>query len=273
MYTIIMNSDKSLITSVKTIIYQREKLVDKIQFLLPETYGDINIKDCIILLKYIDQGNIAHAEKLIIDDELYKEKVRCIMDVDTDLTRFSGDIIIHLSFLNLNMENGLHEEVMHSGETTIHINPISDIYSFVSDESLEIIDKAMIELEAKTKAIELMASTYDSEKADDICLNEESIHLTSHGNKIGTEIPLDTLGDSIADATDNGLIRVITEDEIVVPGDDSDTTVKYTLQLNQDTDELYLLMNGKVVSAIPTKDIGESIIDSTDEGLNEVITQ
>ena len=24
------------------------------------------------------------------------------MDVDTDLTRFSGDIIIHLSFLNLN---------------------------------------------------------------------------------------------------------------------------------------------------------------------------
>lgn len=148
-----MNEDKSLSCTVKTTLHQREKLVDKIQFLIPNTYGDINLQDSIILLKYLDQGNVPHAEKLIMDEELYKEDfIRCVMDVDTNLTRFSGDIKIYLSFLMLNGENGLHEEVMHSGEAIINIVPLDDYFTFVSDDSLQVIDKVMIELETKLKA-------------------------------------------------------------------------------------------------------------------------
>lgn len=148
-----MNDDKSLSCTVKTTIHQREKLVDKIQFLIPSTYGDINLQDSIVLLKYIDQGNIPHAEKLVTDEELYKEDfIRCVMNVDTNLTRFAGDIKICLSFLMLNGENGLHEEVMHSGETIISIVPLDDYFAFVSDDSLQVIDKVMVELEAKLKA-------------------------------------------------------------------------------------------------------------------------
>lgn len=271
MYTIIMNQDKSLTTSVKTTLYQREKMADKIQFLLPQKYEDIEIHDCIILLKYVDQGNVAQSIKLKIDEELYKDRIRCVIDVDTEFTRFAGDISIHLSFLKLNLDSGLQEEVLHSGETTIHINPIKDIYSFVSDESLEIIDRAMLELEAKAKAIDLMSSTYDNGKADDISMDDESIYLTSHGNKIGKEIPFNSLGNAISESTDEGLIRVITEDEIIVPDDETGNTVKYSLQLDQETDELRLLMNDQIVSVIKTKELGESIIDSSDDGLNEVI--
>ena len=43
MYTIVMGQDKSLITTVKETIYRREKLVDKIQFLIPQKYNDINL--------------------------------------------------------------------------------------------------------------------------------------------------------------------------------------------------------------------------------------
>lgn len=148
-----MNEDKSLSCTIKTTLHQREKLVDKIQFLIPNIYGDINLQDSIVLLKYIDQGNIPHAEKLVMDKELYKEDfVRCVMDVDTNLTRFAGDIKICLSFLMLNDENGLHEEVMHSGEIIISIVPLDDYFAFVSDDSLQVIDKVMVELEAKLKA-------------------------------------------------------------------------------------------------------------------------
>lgn len=148
-----MNEDKSLSCTVKTTLHQREKLVDKIQFLIPSTYGDINLQDSIVLLKYIDQANVPHAEKLIMDEALYKEDfIRCVMDVDTNLTRFAGDIKICLSFLMLNGENGLHEEVMHSGESTISIVPLDDYFAFVSDDSLQVIDKVMVELEAKLKA-------------------------------------------------------------------------------------------------------------------------
>lgn len=148
-----MNEDKSLSCTVKTTLHQREKLVDKIQFLIPNMYGDINLQESVVLLKYIDQGNIPHAEKLVMEEELYKEEfIRCIMDVDTNFTRFAGDVKICLSFLMLNGENGLHEEVMHSGETTISIVPLDDYFAFVSDDSLQVIDKVMVELEAKLKA-------------------------------------------------------------------------------------------------------------------------
>jgi len=271
-----MNKDKSLTATKKATIYQREKLVDKIQFLLPQKYEQLDIRDCIIVLRYIDQGNVAHAEKLIQDEELYKERIRCLMDVNTDLTRFAGDIKAHLSFLRLNPENSLHEEVLKSGEILITISPINELYAFAGDDYLDIVDKAMLELEAKQKAQDLIAETYNKEKADNLVLDREnsSIYLESNGIPINkSTIPLNNLGDAISDETESGLIRVITEDEIEVPTPDDGQTIKYTLQLNQDTDELLLLANGIVVSVIPTKDIGESIIDSTPEGLNEIITQ
>lgn len=274
-----MKSDKSLCTSVKTTLYQREKLADKIQFLLPQMYdpGGINIRDCTVLLKYVDQGNVAHSEKLIMDDELYKDKIRCTIDVGLDLTRFAGNIKCHLEFLKLNTDQGLYETVLSSGETIITINPLDDYFAFVADESLDVINRSQLELEAKLKGLELLATTYDTEKADNLVLDLEkaSIYLQSNGKQIEkSTILLNDLGNAISDETESGLVQVITEDEIEVPDNsNTGTSVKYTLQLNQETDELLLLANGVIVSIIPTKDIGESIIDSSSDGLNEVITE
>lgn len=175
MYTILMKDDKSLITTVRATLFQREKLVDKIQFLIPYMYQDLDIRNCQIVLKYIDQGNEAHSEFLIMDEELYKENfVRCVMPVDTELTQFAGDISIHLSFLNLSTEPELHEEVMHSGDITITISPRSDLYNFVSDKSLSIIDQKMLELDAKIKAVELMTEENGCECEDGVPVVEFS---------------------------------------------------------------------------------------------------
>ena len=43
MYTILMKTDKSLITVNKITLFQREKLVDKICFLIPQTYENTKI--------------------------------------------------------------------------------------------------------------------------------------------------------------------------------------------------------------------------------------
>lgn len=272
-----MNKDKSLTASIKTTLYQREKLVDKIQFLFPQKYEpkNINISDCTIVLKYTDQGNVAHAIELIPDDELYKDRIRCEMDVDLNLTKFAGDIVIYIDFLKVNSDNGIYESVLTSGETTITIQSRKDLFAYCADESLDIINKTMLELKAKQEAQDLIAKTYDEGKADSLALDTEnsSIYLTSNGKPVGNSVLLNDLGDALADETDAGLVRVITEDEIEVPSDsENNESVKYTLQLNQDTDELLLLANGVIVSVIPTKDLGESIIDSTPEGLNEVVT-
>lgn len=176
MYTILMKADKSLVATVRATLFQREKLVDKIQFLIPYMYEDLDIRDCQIVLKYIDQGNEAHTEILIMDEELYKENyVRCVMPVDTNLTQFAGDISVHLSFLSLSTEPELHEEVMHSDDIVITISPRSDLYNFVSDKSLSVIDQKMLELDAKIKAVELMTDENGCECEDGIPVVEFSI--------------------------------------------------------------------------------------------------
>lgn len=44
MYTIVMDKYKQLNTTIKTILYQRENLTEKIQFLIPEYYNEIDLK-------------------------------------------------------------------------------------------------------------------------------------------------------------------------------------------------------------------------------------
>lgn len=182
-----MNSDKSLITSVKTTLYQREKLVDKIQFLFPTIYQDLDLKTCKAILKYTDQGNVAHSEILAMDEELYKGYLRFLLPVDTNLNQFSGDVTIRVTFTKVDTVFK-KQYVLHTGEISVHINPLSDMYSFVTDESLEMIDQMVGQLDAKIKALDAIAETYERTKADDLSYDNNTLQLKANGKKVGTPI-------------------------------------------------------------------------------------
>lgn len=190
MYTIIMNKDKSLSATIKSTLYQREKLVDKIQFLLPQEYGELELAEFTAMLKYIDQGNEAHTEILVKDEELYKNRIRYTLPVDTSLNKFSGNITIRLTLTKTNMETK-SQYVLHTGEITINISPLSDWYKFVSDDALETIDQKILELEAKIEATEKIAEIYDSKKADNITrVDIDKIQLKSNGTLIGDPVTI-----------------------------------------------------------------------------------
>ena len=189
LYTIIMNKQKELIVTEKTYLYQRENLADKIQFLIPPEYNGLSLTDFTAVLKYVDQGNVAHAETLTKDDELYKGKIRYTLPIDTSLTRFAGNISIRITFSKVDMDTK-KQYVLHTSEITITISPLSDYYSFVPDESLEFVDQLVGTLEAKIDATEKIAETYDKKKADNIIYNDNKIQLTSNGEKIGDSITI-----------------------------------------------------------------------------------
>ena len=189
LYTIIMNKQKELIVTEKTYLYQRENLADKIQFLIPPEYNGLSLTDFTAVLKYVDQGNVAHAETLTKDDELYKGKIRYTLPIDTSLTRFAGNISIRITFSKVDMDTK-KQYVLHTSEITITISPLSDYYSFVPDESLEFVDQLVGTLEAKIDATEKIAETYDKKKADNITYDDNKIQLTSNGEKIGNSITI-----------------------------------------------------------------------------------
>lgn len=190
MYTILMNTDKSLNISVKTTIYQREKLVDNFRFLIPPTYDFVDLSDFTVILKYLDQGNEAHSEVLVKEDELYKEHLSYILPVDTNLTRFAGDITLHLTMSKVDMEEK-KQYSLETGEVTITISPLSDYYHFVSDSSLDAVSQKISELDVRLEAMDKIAETYDQSKADDLSCEDNTLQLLANGKKIGSPQKLD----------------------------------------------------------------------------------
>ena len=125
------------------------------------------------------------------EEELYKDHLQYILNVDTKLSKFAGLIKMRLSFLQINTDNGIQEEVLHSDETVIEIKPMDDYFAFVSDESLETLDRKMAELKTQLKATEDLADSIDKNKADDISYENNTLQLMSNGKKIGSEKVLD----------------------------------------------------------------------------------
>lgn len=210
MYTIVMRDDKSLIATVRQIIYQRDKLVDKVKFYIPTMYEDINLEDFTVRLKYIDQNGSVHSIDLTSVESDKDGFMKYIIDVDTDLTRYAGDIHICLTLNKVDMSEG-KEYSLNTGETKITVTPLTDYYGFVSDPSLSVIDQKMNELNVKLEAVDKMATAYDETKADNIKLDKESseLYLTSHDKQIGDKISINDLGDTIAEETKDGLIPII----------------------------------------------------------------
>ena len=199
MYTIIMNSNKGLDQTERVTLYQREKLVDKFRFLLPLNYDGLDLSKFTVSLKYIDQGNVPHSEILTLSDELYKNlKLVYYLPVDTDLTRFAGDITLHLTLTHYDSKTK-KSHVLHTGETTITISPVRDIYAFVADAQLEAVDQKILELDAKIQAVERNAEIYDSEKADNLSYEDNKLQLMSNGKKIGSIAVVKSCDDDIKD--------------------------------------------------------------------------
>ena len=208
MYTIIMNDDKSLRKGETVKIYQREKLVDKLQFLLPLTYQDFDLSDFTVTLKYVDQGNVAHAEILVPSEQLYQNTRRVYyLPVDTKLTKFAGTITGHLTLSKLDLDTD-KQYVLHTGKTTIVVSPLEDLYAFVADESLEVLDRKMLELEAKIQATDKLAADFESNQVDDLMLTGDLLQLSANDEPRGdgVRIVVQPKHDGDFDGVSDGLL-------------------------------------------------------------------
>ena len=187
MYTIVMQEDKELLTTVKTTIFEKEANVDTLRFLVPPVYDDYDLSTCTALIKYVTPDRKNRAEKLVQQEELYKGYLDYRLDVDTDVTSLPGDVDIRLSFIHVDASEA-ETQVLHSGTITITIEPLKNLYGFNCDESLEIIDQLVGQIDCKIEALNNIANRYDQEKADDIEEENGEIWVTSNGEKIGDPI-------------------------------------------------------------------------------------
>lgn len=156
MYTIVMDKYKNLNTTVRAVIYKKENVVDKIQFLIPPTYGgndgrtvvdeetgeETKVKDGVLdltqfipCLQYVDPNGNFHSEILVRDDEKYKDYLRYTLKVDTELTSVSGDVSLKIDFVDFNTEGVISK--LKTNSTTIHINKPQGFDDYVNMDDIK----------------------------------------------------------------------------------------------------------------------------------------
>ena len=305
---IFMNSQKQLIQTRKIRIFQRENLVDKMKFLIPLVYQGEDLTPYQVTLQYVDTSGTVHMEFLkratINPEESeepeyddYEDKAGnkthmvYILDVNSKLTLYPGDITLKLSMNYVDYEGQTvastnnepapdpepRYHILNTGETIISILPIADYYSIVPDEKWSKLDTKIAELDARQKEIEATAEIYDSSKADSIELHvdkfNQCIRLTSHGEPIGEEIDLNSLGEELSDWTSEGLVRVITDEDEPTPEPTEEYADNIVLVVDENTKAIYLThRNKKIGTPIYLADLGIAVSDADSQGLIKVIT-
>lgn len=203
MYTFLMDENKDLFTTVSCNLFQHESLVDKIQFLLPQTYQEFDLTDATVVLKYATVDNVAHSEILTKDEELYKEKLRFLLPVDSELSRMAGTIKLRLTITKIDVAEN-KQYVLHSSEISLEIKPLKDYYAFKPDESLEFVDQMVGKLTAQLEAAAKLAEAYDTTKADNLVYKDDSLQLTANGKKIGNAVNIKSCDEDGVPVIDDG---------------------------------------------------------------------
>ena len=214
MYTILVNDDNTLTTSVRERIMQRSKLVDSLHFLVEPTYKELDIADFTVTLEYVLPISKKYkVETLIKSDELYKERLEYKLPFDTNLTREYGDIEIQLTFtkVDLDEEGKDIQYVRKTSTTSITIVPISAWSDVIPDEALTDLDQKILKTDAQIKELREMQENILVEKADNLVLDEENkeLYLTAEGNQIGNKVKLSDLGNEIVQSSNEGLITMM----------------------------------------------------------------
>lgn len=214
MYTILVNEDNTMITSIKERIMQRSKMVDSLHFLVDPIYKEIDMSDFTVTMEYILPVSKKYkTETLVKSDELYKNMLEYKLPFDTLLTVEPGEIEIQLTFSNvdLNDEGNDVQYVRKTSSTTITIVPISAWSDIIPDESLSELDQKIIKTDALIKELRDIQDQINVDKADNIVLDDTSkeLYLTSEGEQVGNRVQLTDLGNEIVKTSKEGLVTMM----------------------------------------------------------------
>lgn len=188
MYTILVNDDNTLHTSIRTRIMQNSKNIDEIHFLVKPNYNEIDMTELKVILTYIMP--ISKERKTLTltkSEELYKERLeyKILLDDDENLiTSEYGDVKLWLTFMNGS------DVVRYTTTTVLTVYP-TEVTDITPNEPTQTPNVDSIYLDKDTN----------------------SLYLTANGATVGTPIPINELSNAIVDSSNDGLVTVITDQE------------------------------------------------------------
>jgi hypothetical protein len=188
MYTLVVNENNEIITTIKERIMQRSKLVDTLHILVDPMYKGHDMSTFTAKLDYLlPISKEAVSDVLTLSAEMYKDKLEYKLPIDTSLTKEAGKIELNLTFLKLEMdpEGNVIQRIRKAGPASITIVPLSAWTNVVPDSALNAIDQRLIMAEAMINAANDFNQYLYDNKADDIVYDNKEDTLQLHANGVG----------------------------------------------------------------------------------------
>lgn len=197
MYTIIVEEDNILTTTVKERIMQRSKLVDNLRFLTLPIYKEQDMADYTVQLEYLLPCSKKYCSEILeLSEERYKDYLQYTLPFDTSITSEAGDVELQLTFVKteINANGKSIQRVRKTSTGIIHITSISAWADIIPDSALSAIDQRLIKVDAQIRAANEINQMALDEKADNIKYNSDTneLQLYSGSNQIGDKVVIKT---------------------------------------------------------------------------------
>ena len=216
-------SDKSLVQTVKSTLFQRESCVDNITIILSSKYKDQDMTVYTWQAEYIDPAGLAHIDLLDAEEELRDDAFIVLhFPVTSKFTYMAG--IVTLKLTGTYVEEAT--DVVHTfktGEIQIEVEKLNDYFVAVSPDTATEIDAKIAELKAQTDKLAELTELNQQKMAQDLAYTD-----TGHINLVNEDdIPMGEGVDVVhyaknapKDTKDDGEVDL----DDVVPTPDEDIT-------------------------------------------------
>lgn len=204
MYVILVNTDDSLYGSKKERLMQRQKLVNKLVFIVDSIYNGIDMTDATVMLEYLLPVSKKYkTEILTLSEERYNGCfLQYELPLDTKFSSEAGEVELQLTFVKteLNEHGKGIQRVRKTSTTTINIIPISAWSDIIPDAALSSLDERLIKLDAQMRGLDDYLNVIDSNKVDSLVYNdkEETLQLSANGVGVGNKV-------SVREILDDGI--------------------------------------------------------------------
>lgn len=227
-YIFLLENDNEIIASHREVLMQRSKLVDEIWFLVNPKYKvDNDMSVFSVMLEYIlPTSKSYHSLELVQDKEGYKEYLKYVVPLDSNLSSESGDIQLQLSFVYVGLDaNGNSiQKVRKTQPAKLHITPIAAWGDIIPDAALSALDQRIIKTQAQIKELGYLAEILNENQVDSLVYDnsEETLQLMAGNKGVGDKV-------SVKDMLDNGIpvIELEPSDEPNIDEDVGDDVVEF----------------------------------------------